>query len=1381
MRTFLSRIFIVTALLVMAWAGTSRAQEPGRLSVFLSFEDEQEVAGLKASEGVHLARSTRYSAWRENSLEAAFPAAGGQIEITAIPSDWRWRGAMLLFAWSIQPSELDVILEDSLGNRYRQNFGLRKGVNHLQVDLRKPQTMQFAKMKSVTLVSPSAGTMYLDYIGLDQYHDLLAQRGRFDFLLKRDVETPHFKWANPMHGGPLEVYALNGVIDGRAIIELAQRLEINYTVTTMGISAGMNFYGFGEFYQQRRGGNQLIYTYIADDLLNGPDFDVILWPALQYWETYPQEIRDEIRRQVEVEGKGLVLFYPFTHAQDGSGLWEISPLTNIGELVNIWPEDEASLDSTNLDKSAWKVCREHFITRGLNLEAFPNGQLTVLTSKPAGEVLIETQKGTPVLAVRTLGKGRVVAFGYSQRGMIPEVPQVWDTGLHYDYWEYMWALVARATVWAAGRETDVAIAGLEQKGRTVQVNLSPRVPDSRLTGRLKDSYGELLGEYDLAVKAGSKSQILSLPARLPGGRSFLDLRLSDADGSLDWASMTIEEKPQVVVSRLAPGSDRIKLGDNVSTAVSLECAGKKTCLLTVGLYDNYDRLLDERTETITVSGGIARTYELSSSGAASHLARVKCRVQSQDGVIQDRAEAEVFVLQKRVWDDFDIVMYLFGPNPMPGIWPYIDRQLQRMHVTTLSSYPLDHSKHANYMVQAQTRVSGQESPDGGPDREYYDEMKKKYCATGDKSCLVRKYCLNDPAYRELIHRQLTELCTPWVPFSPLSYYVLEEPSLTCYGDAVDICFGEHCMKAMREWLKTEYTTLEVLNRQWGTAFKAWDEVIPDDHKEAQKRGNYSSWADHRRFMELTYANSYKIIYDELRKLDPNARMLNSGTQASASHNGCDYSLLNQYTLHLNAYQYEVHRSMNPQVKISGGAGYGVMGKQVFRNFYQNLFKGANGGLYVFWQYCTVDPDLTLNRSALDMVEGFDELRGQGIGKLVGLAMPDNHGIAVHYSYPSIHGTWIVDGEVKDHVTYRTSPSFDRFNANTKGWLELLRDCGLQFDFIAYSGVETGQLIAKGYRTFVMPMSVALSDEEIDNITAFVEAGGTVIADALPGIMDKHCAFRNSAKLQKLFGIEAPLATPETMIAAKGETKLKLAGATALRSEDGKPVLLVNRCGKGQAWLLNYFHHTYSTDKQEGKNGPALEKLRTVLDKAGVKPKVRLSGTDGKPLSGCERYLFNNGTTRLLGLVPDMSRPAGERIEVRLDGEYTIYDVRQKRYLGKADRFLTVIEPGEPRLFAFVAGRITGLELDAPAAARLGREVSLNFRTTGVSDLRSVAVVTVTDPSGAERAIYGGNCDIVDSAGSAAFRTALNDPAGEWLVEVTETASGERSRAVIRIE
>ncbi len=1375
----LRRLIVLSLVSLLLAAGSLAAQE--RLRVFLTFEKQSEIDALKASTGVTIAQSTNFPAWHQNSLETVFPAGGGQLTLAGFPTDWRQSGALLVFSWCGQPSELTVVLEDSTGNTFRKSFGLRTGANHIQLELAKTRGLRLGKMKTLSLESPTAGRMYLDYIALDRYNSLLDERGRFDFRYKTEVETPNFKWGNPLPGGPINAYTLCGIIDGRGIVELAQRLDINFTTTSMGVRDAMNLYGFGEFYEERGGGTSTSMTYVADDILNGPDYDVILWPGLRPWESYPQSVRDRIRHLVEDEGKGLVLFSPVSEAADGAGLWDISPLAGIGEHVNIWPEDKVTLDSAQVDQSAWKVTKDHFITRGLALDAFPQGKLTVIASKPAGEVLISTERGAPVLAVRKLGKGRVVAFGYSQRGMIPEVPRVWDTGLQYNYWEYMWSMVARATLWAAGREPAAGLASLERKGPGVTVALQAAAgAKDALCGHLTDDHGQVVSQYDIPLKPGAKNVIVDLPANLPGGRSFLDLKLTSDGRSLDWATLIVDRKPQIKIESLSLNTDRVPLGGSLTATVKLSAPKPGACTLVAALYDNYDRLLAEKKEQLTVSGTLEKQYEFSTTGALSHLARVRCRLES-DGAVQDRAETEVFVLQKRVWDDFDIVMYLFGPNSMPGIWPAIDSQLQRMHVTTLSSYPVSHCKHANYMVQAQTRVSGQESPDDGPDRVYYDEMKKKYVETGDKMGLVRKYCLNDPAYRELIHKQLTELASPWVPFSPLSYYVLEEPSLTCYGDAVDICFGEHTLSALRDWLQTRYPSLEVLNKQWGTTFAGWDKVIPDDAREAQARGNYSSWADHRTFMELTYANSYKLLLDELKKLDPNARMLNSGTQISGSHNGCDYSQLNQYTLHLNAYEYEIHRSMNPAVKISGGAGYGVMGKNVLRNFYQNLFKGANGGLYVFWQYCTVDPDLTLNQSALDMLQGFDELRGQGIGKLVGLALPDNNGIAVHYSYPSIHGAWIVDGKAADHVTYHTSDSFDRYQANNSGWLELLRDCGLQFDFIPYSAVEKGGLIEKGYKTFILPMSYALSQAETDEIVKFVEAGGTVIADGLPGVMDEHCAFRDNPKLQKVFGIKTGLSSAAQITAGQGDLGLKPAGAQVLGRKGGKATLLVNRYGKGQAWLLNYFQDTYSEDKLNGASGPALEDMRKVLSGSGVAPKVQIAGADGSPVSGCERYLFNNGSTRLLGLVPDMDRPAEERIEVRLDGSYAIYDVRHKSFLGRGDRFLTVIEPGVPQLFAFVADRITGISLESPSRAARGEEIALSFKTSGAGDLRSVAVVTVTDPAGKERRIYGGNRDIVGSAGAASFRTALNDPAGDWIVEVTEAASGERDRAVIHVE
>jgi len=415
-----------------------------------------------------------------------------------------------------------------------------------------------------------------------------------------------------------------------------------------------------------------------------------------------------------------------------------------------------------------------------------------------------------------------------------------------------------------------------------------------------------------------------------------------------------------------------------------------------------------------------------------------------------------------------------------------------------------------------------------------------------------------------------------------------------------------------------------------------------------------------------------------------------------------------------------------------------------------------------------------------MEAGFRELRGEGIGKLVGLATPDNHGIALHYSYPSIHGTWIVDGKMKEEVSYNTSVSFDRFNENRDGWVKALKDSGLQFDFISYSDVERGGLVSKGYKTFVLPMSVALSDREIQAIHEFVRQGGTIIADSLTGIMDGHCAFRNPRALQDVFGFEAGNAGREAIAAGKGREVIRSTGSRSLAEEGGTPPMLVNRYGNGRAYYRNCFLDTYPEDRREGRAEMTLRRIQVVLKDAGISPKVRMTGIDGTPVSECARYLFNNGSTRLLGLVPDKSRAEPQRIRFSFEGEAAIYDVRKRQYLGTATEFETEIEPAVPRLFALVKSRITGIAARGPAQAQLGNEVRIDFTAQGTVDLRSVATITVEDPDGRTIPWYGGNEDIVSATGAHSFRTAFNDVPGVWKVTIRETISGAQSEVKIKI-
>lgn len=1348
------------------------------LDVFGSFEEEEDLHEINGTEAVRFSTSDYFPAWGRRSLEVEFPSTGGSLTLEAVPADWRRQGSLLLYIWKDEEGGVEIIVADQGGGRSAKHFDLSPGVNHLQIPVGQLNDLDLQAIESVSLASEGGQRFYLDYVALDRFHPVLTEKGRWDVDYSLDLETPHVKWARPLKGGPIKSYSVAPVRDGRGIVELAQRLDLDFDMATLGRSAGINKWGFGDFYVQRSPGGEfwdaaysLAHAYLATDLLYGPDYDVIVWPGIHPWHSYPAEIRSNIIRRVR-EGAGLVLLLPYTGEAAEEELGELSPLVDLS----------AQSSTDGLDTSVWRKAAEHYITRGVDLDLFPWGHIGVVPSSAAGETLLETEKGNPVLAVKNVGQGRVVAFSYPDTGLLPHVDNIWSSDLTYPYHEYLWTLVARSVVWAAGREPSSSIEEIRNAGQSVEFALSLD-GDGELFLQIKDSFGRSEYEERREISSDANSAVFTFPSSLSGGMHSVEARLSVNGEAVDWATQRLDLPASASIQSVESAADRVKLGERVNGSVALSSRRDGEYRLRIRLFDNYSRLLDHVEPSSQCAAECEIAFDLDSTGALSHLAYIDVELFRGDRRL-DRARQEVFVLQPRNWNDYDITMYRFGVDPMPGTWPVIDSQLRKMNVTTLAAYSLEHSRHANYNIQAQTRITGVESPDG-PARDYYLKMKSDYVRTRDKSLLVREYCFNDPAYQEQIRQELKEMLFDWVPFSPLSYYIYEEPSLTCYGDSVDICFSRHCMSRMRLWLKDQYGSLDALNFQWGTDFATWDEVIPDDTYEAQRRGNYASWADHRTFMEHTYAEHFRSVLEELRKYDSQGIVLNSGTQISGAHNGTDYSRMNLYTEHLNAYtggnQLDFHRSFNPNLKISGGAGYGVLGKDVLFNFYSNLFKGANAGSYIFWEYSTLNPDLRLCQSGKDMQAGFEELRGQGIGRLVGTGTPENNGIAIHYSYPSIHGSWIVDGEIQERVTYHASETFDHYQANRDGWVTILRDSGLQFDFIAYSDIEEGELIKKGYRTLVLPMSLALSDREVEQIRAFVQQGGIVIADALPAVMDGHTTFRSPRELADVFGIEAHQVSRDDVVAMSGEPTLSLTGASALADRDGRPAVLHNRFGDGQAFLLNYFLHEYPEDKLEGRNEDDLNRMKTLLDAAGIGPTVKITRQDGTAVEDVSSYLFNNGSTILLGLVPDQEKSAAEEIKVQLEEEVSIYDVRSRRYIGSGRSFEPTAEPSIPELYALVKGRVKGLQVQGASSTQKGEEITLSFQIEGVSDYRSVAVVEVRSPDGEVVDHYGGNRDINSGEGAFSFRPALNDPDGEWTVEITDTISGVSERVDIAVQ
>jgi len=197
--------------------------------------------------------------------------------------------------------------------------------------------------------------------------------------------------------------------------------------------------------------------------------------------------------------------------------------------------------------------------------------------------------------------------------------------------------------------------------------------------------------------------------------------------------------------------------------------------------------------------------------------------------------------------------------------------------------------------------------------------------------------------------------------------------------------------------------------------------------------------------------------------DPEGHIAVSGTQATNAYNGCDWYRLDQVIDDFLSYgggnQWDLHRSFaKPGAMIGFWTGYGSSGIGV-----QNAIWTAaiHNVLYpnIFWMYSYLDPDFTYSDSARDMGEAFKALKYEGIGKLIMESERLHDGIAIHFSMPSVHAATITGNHSQRR---RGEEARGRsFPGNRDGWVRVVKDLGMQFDFASSEQVKNGILSGRG--------------------------------------------------------------------------------------------------------------------------------------------------------------------------------------------------------------------------------------------------------------------------------------------------------------------------------
>jgi hypothetical protein len=632
-----------------------------------------------------------------------------------------------------------------------------------------------------------------------------------------------------------------------------------------------------------------------------------------------------------------------------------------------------------------------------------------------------------------------------------------------------------------------------------------------------------------------------------------------------------------------------------------------------------------------------------------------------------------------------------------------------------------------------------------------------------KEAFKRHPSLSDPAWLQKVHDRLVESARKNAPYRPFFYDLADESGIADLAAFWDFDFSDHSLAGMRLWLMERYGTLAALNQQWGTSFTSWDLVTPDTTNEAMKRAgdNFSSWADHKEWMDVSFASAIDMGVKAIRSVDPDAFVAIAGAQMPG-WGGYDYYRLSNVLTAVEPYNIgnnvEIMRSINPAMPLVTTAF--ARGPWEQHRIWYELLHGSRGNLIWDENRELVTKEGAIGERGREVAPYYNEIRN-GLGALLINSVRQADPIAIHYSQASMRTEWMLAARPKGDAWVNRSSSTERMDSEflrmRESYCRLVEDLGLQYRFVAYAQMEQGELLKRGYRVLILPRSSSLSEAEIQAIREFVAHGGLVIADGEPGAFDEHSRRRTSPALASLF-----------------EGKQPRGGAVRFQALD------------------------YHQQRITGKEREAHEAMRKLIAGHGVRPEFAVLDAENRPAVGVETHQFRNGGVTIIGLlsnpqlrVNELGPPefkSNERFEkprtVRLivpDG-LQAYDIRGGKALERKREITVALDPYQPAIFALSPAPMPALRVSAPDHVARGGIASIGLSFDGASPAgANVIHVSVSDPSGLQMAHYTANVIASGGAGGHLLPLAHNDAPGNWTVRVKDLLSGQEKTATIRVD
>jgi len=1178
-----------------------------------------------------------------------------------------------------------------------------------------------------------------------------------------DVASPHVAIARPYARGAVKVMFLYPYYAARDLVEIAQRLDLDYDFAAIGCAPASRGRKLGQGAPAPREVER------ARRLLVSGKHDVYV--AAFNWQYWPWDIRKEILWRVANEGAGLVLLNP-------------------GDLDD---------DLVKIRKSARPAKRE-----------FP---------------------GVGVVAVRHR-KGRILFLGKPSRVDQPQVRRDFS-GMESFIRALLWAaqkepkLIVRAHL-PAGRITagapgkirlELRNSGVQPTEGTLRLvfrqaldrmyGLIYNADDNQVPLRRWEDRGAV--ERKISVRGGSiGNEEFDMPA-VPAGQYHVHASLVDGDGKVvSWMTKEMRVESPVSVGEVwlaKKAREEVRADYKTSPfprigffpaetlrarVVLAGAEGINDIACRLRLTDPHDRLIFDRTKPgaevrfeaplgHALHHGLIAVFEAASGGRTLAETRIFVPVRRRAGRRNGFRFTELDNEGLVPYEALEFAQYANGSG--------INRRFIQCAMRNFEF-------HANGMDILPGRVKWQKT--------------------------TRVPCLNDPAWRAKTIEKYRKLLPFYDMFGKVELPITHEASGPYHTRGLNPCHCEHCQRAFRKYLQRIYPNLAALNLAWGSNHGDWTQItIPElDLKRCPPPAKWAPAIDTIWWINDQQSDWGDEIARLMKELTTDGIVGNWALNKMSIHSGMDFWRMSQWGAYGIMYRdYNEWQSMCGKNAIRMWRGYGrdYNPSQQAREPWDILLRDEPGsGDFTCNWYPMCMPDGRLFEAPEAYFSNYRDVRHGPARLLLGRGTKD--GVAIHWSSPSFYAYQM---ERWNYLSAHGKSALAKGGGQMDWPRRIAHLCqgtgglGLRVFYISHGQLEKGGFgFWERPRIIFLPYSTVMSPAEAKTLEEFVRDGGVLVGGVNPATRDRHAIPHRRPLLDHVFGVERgsyagpvisqsaddanvkvtfDIGIPErpefhALVVAPPNVTAKSARPLAHYSVGGKrcPAFLVNNFGKGKAILLNFepLHlNEYTGEKMTAEAGEAYRQvIRHCIGLSGARRWAEVS-TNGEP-GGAGYGHFRDGDNHYVGLTTQWGMPPSyhraRKTTLTLPETRHVYELIRGEYVGHTDRI--EVPFGVDRLaniYSCLPYNVTGVEL-SPAKARWrpGEIVTFDVavKAEGGAPGRHVFRVEVSNPSGETVRLYSYNLEAPNGRAAGKIFLALNDPPGEWTINVRDVATGLVSAA-----